>query len=189
MHAWSEVEHDLAYKPTSGQLSVEELTILDELNGLVLAGELGLENLQRAIQRRVGGGDKTFLDRYDLFDYLYVKMNQASRALPAPEVGALRMAYANEPAVLFRFLREAGFDRPEKIEPFLQGVRPSKFERPIAVQLRDAILARHPEYVERYKQLEAHVQDRASRMALASEEGGGSVQIVEPVWHEGMERG
>lgn len=40
MHAWSEVEHDLIYKPMQGTLSEEELSILDELNGLVLAGEI-----------------------------------------------------------------------------------------------------------------------------------------------------
>jgi ppGpp synthetase/RelA/SpoT-type nucleotidyltranferase len=37
MHAWSEVEHDLVYKPFSGDLSREELAILDEINGLVLS--------------------------------------------------------------------------------------------------------------------------------------------------------
>ena len=36
MHAWSEVEHDLIYKPLQGTLSEEELAIIDELNGLVL---------------------------------------------------------------------------------------------------------------------------------------------------------
>ena len=45
MHAWSEVEHDLIYKPMQGTLSEEELSILDELNGLVLAGEIALERL------------------------------------------------------------------------------------------------------------------------------------------------
>ena len=48
MHAWSEVEHDLIYKPLQGTLSKEELAILDELNGLVLAGEIALERLQAA---------------------------------------------------------------------------------------------------------------------------------------------
>lgn len=42
MHAWSEVEHDLVYKPLQGTLSDEELSILDELNGLVLSGEIAL---------------------------------------------------------------------------------------------------------------------------------------------------
>lgn len=38
MHAWSEVEHDLVYKPLQGRLSDEEYDILDELNGLVDCG-------------------------------------------------------------------------------------------------------------------------------------------------------
>ena len=48
MHAWSEVEHDLVYKPLQGSLSEEELAIIDELNGLVLSGEIALERLQSA---------------------------------------------------------------------------------------------------------------------------------------------
>lgn len=52
MHAWSEVEHDLIYKPLQGTLSKEELAILDELNGLVLAGEIALERLQAAGNER-----------------------------------------------------------------------------------------------------------------------------------------
>ena len=52
MHAWSEVEHDLVYKPTQGELSDEELSILDELNGLVLTGEIALERLQKAGMNR-----------------------------------------------------------------------------------------------------------------------------------------
>lgn len=53
MHAWSEVEHDLVYKPLNGTLSEEELAILDELNGLVLAGEIALERLQIAGTARI----------------------------------------------------------------------------------------------------------------------------------------
>lgn len=45
MHAWSEVEHDLVYKPLQGGLSTEEYAILDELNGLVMAGEIALESV------------------------------------------------------------------------------------------------------------------------------------------------
>src|SRR5437763_15047589 len=47
MHAWSEVEHDLVYKPFEGTLSDTEYAILDELNGLVIAGEIALELLQK----------------------------------------------------------------------------------------------------------------------------------------------
>jgi ppGpp synthetase/RelA/SpoT-type nucleotidyltranferase len=51
MHAWSEVEHDLGYKPVTRELSEDEYAILDEINGLVLTCEIALERLQRAIRR------------------------------------------------------------------------------------------------------------------------------------------
>lgn len=61
MHAWSEVEHDLIYKPLQGTLSKEELAILDELNGLVLAGEIALERLQAAGNERIQAAKMLFL--------------------------------------------------------------------------------------------------------------------------------
>ena len=42
MHAWSEVNHDLGYKPIHGAASHDELRILDGINGIVLTGELFL---------------------------------------------------------------------------------------------------------------------------------------------------
>ena len=66
MHAWSEVEHDLVYKPLQGTLSDEELAILDELNGLVLAGEIALERLQSAGNERVKNRNAAFGSQYDL---------------------------------------------------------------------------------------------------------------------------
>lgn len=72
MHAWSEVEHDLVYKPLNGTLSEEELAILDELNGLVLAGEIALERLQIAGTARIVK-EKLFNNQYDLASYLYDK--------------------------------------------------------------------------------------------------------------------
>jgi ppGpp synthetase/RelA/SpoT-type nucleotidyltranferase len=54
MHAWAEVEHDLIYKPLQGNLSEDELAILDEINGMVLAGEIALERLQRAVNNLSG---------------------------------------------------------------------------------------------------------------------------------------
>src|SRR5208283_1034699 len=39
MHAWAEVTHDLAYKPEKGTLTPEELTLVNDLNEIVQAGE------------------------------------------------------------------------------------------------------------------------------------------------------
>ena len=70
MHAWSEVEHDLVYKPYSGELSKEELSILDEINGLVLAGEIALERLQSAMASRTEKSSKID-DKYELTNYIF----------------------------------------------------------------------------------------------------------------------
>lgn len=52
MHAWSEVEHDLAYKKMTGAVSREEYECLDEINGLVIAGEIALNRLNRLSKQR-----------------------------------------------------------------------------------------------------------------------------------------
>jgi ppGpp synthetase/RelA/SpoT-type nucleotidyltranferase len=69
MHAWSEVEHDLVYKPFSGNLSKEELAILDEINGLVLSGEIALERLHAAMADRTKS-KRSITDRYELTNLL-----------------------------------------------------------------------------------------------------------------------
>lgn len=53
MHAWSEVEHDLAYKKMMGSVSREEYECLDEINGLVIAGEIALNRLNQLSQQRI----------------------------------------------------------------------------------------------------------------------------------------
>lgn len=75
MHAWSEVEHDLVYKPFSGNLSKEELAILDEINGLVLSGEIALERLQSAMSERTKKQNE-IKDKYELTNYLLSNLNK-----------------------------------------------------------------------------------------------------------------
>lgn len=53
MHAWSEVEHDLAYKKMMGNVTEEEYACLDEINGLVMAGEIALNRLSRLSRERI----------------------------------------------------------------------------------------------------------------------------------------
>jgi len=69
MHAWSEVEHDLVYKPFQGNLSREEHMILDEINGLVLTGNLALERLQQAGRARTEAQSYEFKNHYDLTSF------------------------------------------------------------------------------------------------------------------------
>lgn len=75
MHAWSEVEHDLVYKPFSGELSREELAILDEINGLVLSGEIALERLQNAMAERTKKKND-ITNKYELTNFLLSNLDK-----------------------------------------------------------------------------------------------------------------
>lgn len=117
MHAWAEVNHDLAYKKQPQALSHEELVLLDELNGLVVAGELALGLLQRAIEKRVESGDSPFNDHYELAAFLERQL---------PRVDSLRfLAYSTEQLPLKFFmrlltlLRSVKHDSPSTFEPIL----------------------------------------------------------------------
>ena len=71
MHAWAEVEHDLAYKQKKGAVSFDEYEALDEINGLVIAGEISLQRLQRISELRMASEKEAFSNHYQLADYIY----------------------------------------------------------------------------------------------------------------------
>jgi ppGpp synthetase/RelA/SpoT-type nucleotidyltranferase len=52
MHAWSEVTHDLTYKPQSGPLTEDELRLVNDLNDVVQSGEAILNELQESVEGR-----------------------------------------------------------------------------------------------------------------------------------------
>jgi ppGpp synthetase/RelA/SpoT-type nucleotidyltranferase len=52
MHAWSEVTHDLTYKPIAGPLTEDELRMVNDLNDVVQSGEAILNELQEAVEGR-----------------------------------------------------------------------------------------------------------------------------------------
>ena len=70
MHAWSEVEHDLAYKNKMGKVSREEYEVLDEINGLVLAGEIALRRLDQLSRQRIEQESGPIASHYILHSYL-----------------------------------------------------------------------------------------------------------------------
>ncbi len=137
MHAWSEVEHDLVYKPLQGTLSEDELAILDELNGMVLAGEIALERLQRAAEARLSKQGASFENHYDLASFLikYVRLKDGNE-LTEPVVGDVR--------VLFKFLQLLDISTAEELEPYLENLVPDSELRPVAEQIADQIIASDP---------------------------------------------
>lgn len=86
MHAWSEVEHDLTYKQKKGDVSYDEYESLDEINGLVLAGELSLRRLQRVSELRIEAEKKGFENHYQLASFIWEKAS-ASMSGDVPYLG------------------------------------------------------------------------------------------------------
>jgi ppGpp synthetase/RelA/SpoT-type nucleotidyltranferase len=124
MHAWAEVEHDLVYKPLSGELSLDEYSVLDELNGLVLAGELALERLERAESTRLFALARPFDDAYELAGFLGSRMradgDEPSEGLGRTDVlfALLRRFEAHTPSALLDLLtlaRSRPFDGDVRI--------------------------------------------------------------------------
>jgi ppGpp synthetase/RelA/SpoT-type nucleotidyltranferase len=142
MHSWAEVEHDLVYKNRPGQLSYEEYAILDELNGLMHAGEVALERLQEAVKRRIQTESQPFSNHYELSAYLYDYLRQNNPEGREPFIGRAD--------ILFRFLQIIGLDTVKDLEPYLRKCNPRAQNKPIAEQIVDVILAQNEEFYAAY---------------------------------------
>jgi hypothetical protein len=138
MHSWAEVEHDLIYKPQQGPLSYEEHAILDELNGLVLAGEVALEQLQRAGDARVAAGGREFSNHYDLASHLLATF-ASSVTVPTGEIALGRID------LLFELLRQLDLGTPDQVKTYIQSLNPDLERRPLADQIIDQLLGEDPE--------------------------------------------
>jgi ppGpp synthetase/RelA/SpoT-type nucleotidyltranferase len=138
MHAWSEVEHDLVYKPLQGSLSEDEYAILDELNGLVLSGEIALERLQRAITARVTREGAPFTNHYELASFL---QRCAAPVLKA-EVNDSALGRVD---ALYELLVRLQLNTPERVRPLVSAIHADVEKRTIADQLVDQIVESDPQ--------------------------------------------
>ncbi|KAI0838839.1 hypothetical protein F5Y06DRAFT_303479 [Hypoxylon sp. FL0890] len=58
MHAWSQIDHELIYKPGGNKPSIEEIRTLELLNGIVLIGEAALKQLAACTARKEKNGPR-----------------------------------------------------------------------------------------------------------------------------------
>jgi ppGpp synthetase/RelA/SpoT-type nucleotidyltranferase len=171
MHAWSEVEHDLVYKPYQGALSEDEYAILDELNGMVLAGEIALERLQRAGDARVAARGRVFANHYELAAHLLSVL----RGFAEPDVLNTGVGRVD---LLFYLLGRLGLSTPEAIDRYLEALHPNLERRPIADQIVDQVLS---EDAKRYEIYEAIRAARPSPDVSAQ-----ATEPLQPDVHEAM---
>lgn len=146
MHAWAEVEHDLVYKPYSGDLSYEEYQILDELNGLVLAGEIALQRLQKAVKNRVSQTGKEFNNHYEVAMFLHTNLGSALEGIPSEIV-------LGRVDLMFQCIKSTEFQKPENLKELLTCVHTENEERTVVDQLMDQIQLMKPEVYEQYQNI------------------------------------
>ncbi|MET3664071.1 ppGpp synthetase/RelA/SpoT-type nucleotidyltransferase [Caulobacter sp. 1776] len=149
MHAWAEVEHDLLYKPESGNLSGDENAILDELNGLVLSGEIALERLQRALERRLSDAEAPFDSHYELAAFLDRWARQLTAGM-SMEIGRVD--------VLYELLKAAGKASPKSVGEILNGVEVFFHDDAISDQIIDVILSKDPGMYKEYSYIQSRIR-------------------------------
>ena len=164
MHAWSEVEHDLVYKPLAGGLSDQEYSILDQLNGLVMSGEIALELLQKAGQARVATGERKIPSHYDLAVHL---LGRAEDAMGEP----ISTSGLGRVDLLFDLITQLGIDTPDLLKPYLEALHGNVEVRPLAEQVIDAVLAEDQSRYEIYEKVRARRPSGFHEIAPGDEAG------------------
>lgn len=133
MHAWAEVEHDLAYKMPEGGISDMEYALLAQLNGLVHSGEVTLEQLQTAINSRLESEERPFLDHYELASYILKNIPENLKyRTAAPTLGRADL--------LFEILKKLDKNKPSEIKKYLNSLVSGEEDKPLTLQLLEAML-------------------------------------------------
>ncbi|CAI7628998.1 unnamed protein product [Penicillium pancosmium] len=101
MHVWSEIEHDMIYKPLDSQgegISNDEERLLDLINGIVLTGEAALQQLEastaKRLDRRVSNKDAMASSYFELATWIEKDCEGLGIPLPAGEWCLLDRLYA-----------------------------------------------------------------------------------------------
>lgn len=142
MHAWSEVEHDLVYKPLSGDLSDEEYAILDEINGLVLSSEIALERLKHAGVMRSTKGNKPYSNQYELAASIIDIHGELSKGEQESSHNLSNIGRVN---VLLDILKASNNNTPEKLRKIIGKLKDeSSSNVPFAEQIISHVLDENP---------------------------------------------
>jgi hypothetical protein len=177
MHAWSEVEHDLVYKPLEGDLSEDEYAILDQINGMVIAGEIALETLQRAGERRVAESGRTFVNHYELAAHLLGRVDPMLDE-PIGEAGLGRVD------LLFTLLHRLKIATPAQLAPYLEALHGNLEVRPLAEQVIDAILAKDESRYDVYRTIQEEAGGRSTERESADRDVYRQVGLFMARWAE-----
>lgn len=175
MHAWAEVEHDLEYKDLSGAVSDAESALLDQINGLVIAGEIALEQLHSATRSRTEvEGVGSLRDHYDLAIWLgsLRSSGEGNEASTQRSIGRADLAY--------RLLQLLGRTSISSVAPLAKPIRDVLGTQadgpPIADIMVDVLIEAEPEVASLLHRAKAEVA--ASELSTVPSPGA-SAQVEE----------
>jgi ppGpp synthetase/RelA/SpoT-type nucleotidyltranferase len=135
-HVWNEVEHDLHYKPLSGELGPSETELLDQLAELTRAGDISIKQLLIATNQRMIERIGKFVDVHDFVARMRKTFPSATN-------------FGDNARQLFDELARVGTDSPDAIKTNLLPVPANDIET-TALQLLsklDAHLVQHDERI------------------------------------------
>lgn len=160
MHAWAEVEHDLAYKSPEEGISEMEYALLAQLNGLVHSGEVTLEQLQIALNQRIEKQERPFSNHYELSTFIQKNIpGNIKQKITEPTLGRVDL--------LFSLIKRLGLDRPSHLRKYLHMVEEGVENRPVCFQMIEKILADNVEKYGIYKDLAKYAGEEAHQLYSA----------------------
>lgn len=105
-HVWNEIEHDLGYKPETGDLSEREKSCLEALGQLARAGDELIKTLLDANRERVAEADTRFGSQFDFMTRMQKQFPDATD-------------FHIHAAQLYDVLLQLDLDNPTKIKDAL----------------------------------------------------------------------
>ncbi|KAI1749610.1 hypothetical protein F4782DRAFT_295915 [Xylaria castorea] len=143
MNVWSEIEHDMIYKPrkTLGQeISEDERRLLDLINGIVMTGEVALRQLEASTQERLNrdaNNDHTAaFDWHGLAVWIGEYHRDKDKNLGNDEWNDLKQLYS--------ILDATGYNQHKRIYALLDSLyKGSKVPNPIGRQMLPNLLLKH----------------------------------------------
>ncbi|KAK3985333.1 hypothetical protein QBC44DRAFT_275438, partial [Cladorrhinum sp. PSN332] len=131
MHAWAKMYQELIYKPRPGvpQADEDDERLMDVSNGIIIAGEQVLRQIQINLDRKKSLGRQPFKNKHDLWSYVMETWlcNKDSTLSPAQQLWLKTRREGRYSDGLYQGLTRMGFANPEKLDVLVQASLDSEF--------------------------------------------------------------
>lgn len=118
MWAWQKVHHELVYKPGTGiQADQDDERLMDLSNGVIMAGEIALKQIQININKKRQEPQREFKNSYAMVDYISTKWIQNDAKPKWLRRYCLSWLYQH---ILFTSLQEFKYNTPGRLDNLIE---------------------------------------------------------------------